>query len=132
MCVVVGTGGSAVDREVSWLTLKASGCIPELWSRFMRTSRTSMLVGSAGSARACSQEDQIPQSRQQAEGLVIDGGDGIAREVNPSVLLRGAEQNTGHTISLLLLELPRPSSCLSTGQVSQRSTCTRVKPEGRT
>lgn len=41
----------AADRDARpWLTLKASGCIPELWSRFMRTSRTSMLVGSVGSA----------------------------------------------------------------------------------
>lgn len=33
-----------------WLTLKAPGCIPELRSRFRRTSRTSMAVGSVGSA----------------------------------------------------------------------------------
>ena len=46
-----GHGWHAVDGDARpWLTLKASGCIPELWSRFMRTSRTSILVGSAGSA----------------------------------------------------------------------------------
>lgn len=28
-------------------------------------------------------EDQILQSRQQVEGIVIDGGDEAAREVNP-------------------------------------------------
>ena len=54
VCVCVwGCGPSwhAADRGARpWLTLKASGCIPELWSRFMRTSRTSMLVGSVGSA----------------------------------------------------------------------------------
>ena len=33
-----------------WLTLKASGCIPELRSWFRRMSRTSMPVGSTGSA----------------------------------------------------------------------------------
>lgn len=29
-------------------------------------------------------KDQIPQGRQQAEGIVVDGGDGVAGEVNPS------------------------------------------------
>lgn len=28
-------------------------------------------------------EDQILQGRQQAEGIVVDGGDGVAGEVNP-------------------------------------------------
>lgn len=29
-------------------------------------------------------KDQILQGRQQAEGIVVDGGDGVAREVDPS------------------------------------------------
>lgn len=51
VCVAVGRGGSGETVGYRpWLTLKAPGCIPELRSRFWRTSRTSRLVGSAGRA----------------------------------------------------------------------------------
>lgn len=109
----------AVDRDARpWLTLKASGCIPELWSRFMRTSRTSMLVGSAGSATSLFSE-RIRSRRAGNRRRALSSMEEMElpeRSILFSFAKRCRAEHRAHHLPLLLLELPRPSPVSAQGR----------------
>lgn len=109
----------AVGRDARpWLTLKASGCIPELWSRFMRTSRTSMLVGSAGSATSWfsgRMRSRRAGSRRRALSSMAEM-ELPERSILFSFAERCGAEHRAHYLPLLLLELPRPSPVPAQGR----------------
>lgn len=114
-----------------WLTLKAPGCIPELRSRFRRTSRTSMAVGSVGSAaswfsmriRSCRSGSRRRASSSMEEMKLLE------RSILFS-FAKGTGQNKETGTHHLPGSLPEPS--LSVQELLASSTCIRSKPEGIT
>lgn len=113
--------------------MKASGCIPELRSRFRRTSRTSIPVGSTG--RAASWFSGRMRSFRSGSRRRASSSMEEMKLLDRSILFsfaKGCRRERTHHLPLPLPELPGPALPSQVGNASQRSTCTRSKPEERT